>query len=138
VKNAFNILLSVYFTLVFTIGNAGVPFLIHTCTISQQSDIHFFQLEEGDTCFSSCSSEKSELFFAKESCCIVESGIVKSDIQTVQSEVVAISFDMAFVPVSPIFFERSFTQNNNQSYQSNAPPTASGQQIRILFQSFLC
>jgi hypothetical protein len=130
--------LSVYFALVFTLGNAGVPYLVHTCLIVDETEVFLFGWENEESCFNLSAQSEQGTFFSKQSCCVIESGVLKSDV-----EVIITDFqdnpDLYFLPVLFEKFDFAFVNPQIQSaYFSNAPPLTSGQQIRILYQSFLC
>lgn len=134
-------ILSFYFAFVFTIGNAGVPYLIHTCTISKQSDYHFFITEKNDEecCFSACVAAETVPVLLKDSCCVLETGIIQSDVDVVASEVVNNISDQEFYFENLNFVAFQFADEEDiLPFFSNAPPTLSGRQIVILHQSFLC
>lgn len=140
-KRILRYILSVYFALIFTIGNAGIPYLIHTCAISKESDYHFFVLERNDEacCFSACSNNDNVPVLIKDSCCIIDAGVIQTNIEAVSSEVVTDFSKQIFVSIFNQFqFFHNTQQNTYSAYFSNAPPILSGRQISILNQIFLC
>ena len=138
-KQLIKYILTVYFVFLFTIGNAGIPYLLHTCTISNESDLHFFTLHsEDECCFTSCSTDLDEPLLIKDSCCVISKGIIKTDIEPFHSQII-IEIDKSIVNQSNFLFGYEINFKTTAIFFiSNSPPILSGRQISILHQTFLC
>lgn len=134
--------MSIYFAFIFTIGNAGIPYLVHTCNMSNETELFLFDWENDDTCCgSSCMApvESQIATIQKMSCCEIEQGLISADIDvlTVQSE----NDNQEFSALkSTTLFLSTLVQNDKVDCTSlKSPPYIfSGWSIRIQHQSFLC
>lgn len=141
-KKIIHILFSIYFAFIFTIGNAGIPYLAHTCKISNETQLFLFEWENNDACCgTNCSApnESEQVSIKKMSCCEVEQGLISADLDvlSLQSEDESQELN-ALKATSNSISTLVFNEKVDGTSLKSPPFIQTGWAIRIQYQSFLC
>jgi hypothetical protein len=142
VKKLLHIFFSIYFAFIFTIGNAGIPYLAHTCKISNETQLFLFEWENNDACCgTNCSvpNESEQVSIKKMSCCEVEQGLLSADVDVLSVQSEDESQDLNALEVTSNYTSTLIFNEKVDATSLKSPPfILKGWTIRIQYQSFLC